>query len=121
MPLDRGDHRLFEQHPRRSHRAGAVGIVAVSADRAEVEAGAEMTSAAGQDGDLRIVVHRKGGEGVAQRVGGRGIDRVALRRALDRDDRDGAVLCDFDAHHACSFIGIGWRGAGGLASGGRAS
>src|SRR3546814_15114816 len=78
-----------------------------------------MAVAARQDRDLRVVVGCEGGEGVAQRVGGRGIDRVALRRALDRDDRDRSVLCVFDAHRVCSFIEIGWRGAGGLASGGR--
>src|SRR3546814_4615610 len=62
VALDRGDHRLFEQHPRRAHRPGAAGVVAAGADRAEIETRAEMARTSGQDGDPRVPVFRESRE-----------------------------------------------------------
>src|SRR3546814_8182069 len=94
VALDRGDHRLFEQHPRRAHRPGAAGVVAAGADRAEIETRAEMARTSGQDGDARVPVFRESREGFAKRECGEGIDRIALCGAVDRYDRDRAILRD---------------------------
>src|SRR3546814_1880198 len=79
VALDRGEHRLLEQHPRRAHRPGAAGVVAAGADRAEIETRAEMARTSGQDGDARVPVFRESREGFAKRECGEGIDRIALR------------------------------------------
>ena len=98
MTLDRRDHRLVEQHPRWTHRAGTVGVVARRADRAEVEACAEIPRAAGQDRDTRVRIVREGGEGFAQGDCGRGIDGAPFFGAVDGDDRHRAVAVDQHCH-----------------------
>src|SRR3546814_7412944 len=75
-------------------------VVAAGADRAEIETRAEMARTSGQDGDARVPVFRESREGFAKRECGEGIDRIALCGAVDRHDRDRAILRNNDAHQA---------------------
>ena len=57
-------------------------------DRLQVGAGAEGHAAgAGEDQHARVVVGLEALEGLAERLGGRPVDRVAALLAVDRDDR----------------------------------
>src|SRR3546814_14247092 len=100
VALDRGDHRLFEQHPRRAHRPGAAGVVAAGADRAEIETRAEMARTSGQDGDPRVPVFSESRDGFAPRDCGEGIDRMSLFGAADRPARERAILRPIDSLRA---------------------
>src|SRR3546814_14271038 len=75
-------------------------VVAAGADRAEIETRAEIARTSGQDGDARVPVFRESREGFAKRECGEGIDRIALCGAVDRYDRDRAILRNNDAHRA---------------------
>ena len=57
----------------------------------EVVAGAERAAGTGQDRDMLGGIGLEAAEGVGELGGGRRIDGVARRRAVDRDDRHGAV------------------------------
>ncbi len=101
VALDRGDHRLVEQHPRRPH--GSVAVVGHRVPRAvphrpQVGAGTERPGGAGQHRDGPVVVAREGSEGVGQRDSGGSVDRVAALGPVDRDDRDGPVVLDAHGH-----------------------
>ena len=90
VALDRGDHGLRQQHPRRSHRAVALGlnaVAAVVADRLQVGAGAERAARAGEHRDVVRVVGVERAERVGELGRGRAIDRVAALGPVDRDDR----------------------------------
>ena len=86
VPFDRGDHRLREQHPRRTHRAVAVRLHDVAAavgDGLEVGARAEVAARAGQDRDIVVIVAVER----AERVGELGGGRRDRRRCALRDGR----------------------------------
>ena len=95
VALDRGDHRLAEQHPRRPDRPVAVGLdpaargAARLAHRLEVGAGAELAARAGQHRDGQRVVGVEAPERVGQRVRGRAVDRVRHLGPVDRHDATG--------------------------------
>jgi hypothetical protein len=94
VTFDRGDHRLAEHEPCRSHRAVAAFLaVAAMAGRRllQVVAGAEGAIGTGQDRDVLRDIAIEAAKGVGECVGRRRIDGVACGRAVDRDDRHGAV------------------------------
>src|SRR3546814_13459626 len=110
VALDRGDHRLFEQHPRRAHRPGAAGVVAAGADRAEIETRAEMARTSGPDGDARVPVFRGSREGFPKRESGEGIHRIALCGAVDCHASYTALLRNNAAHQRPAMRRVGERG-----------
>ncbi len=88
MALDRGDDRLGQQHPRRSHRAVTVDgdpVAAPVGDPLEIGTRAERAAGAREHGDGQVVVGLEAAEGVGQRVGRRTVDRVAHLGSVDRD------------------------------------
>ena len=102
VALDRGDHRLGEQHAGRSHRAvAAVGhrVAAAFADRLQVGARAERAVRAGEDRDRALVVGVERAERVGEQRRGRPVDGVARVRPVDRHDRDRPVVLDDDFAH----------------------
>ena len=95
--LDGGDHRLAEAQAGRSHRPRSVVVdrpAVAGRQRLEVGAGAEGAAGAGEHGDGDSVVGVERGEGVEQLGGGRGVDGVAPRRPVDRDDADRSTVLD---------------------------
>ena len=110
VPLDRRDHRLRQQHARRAHRTVAVEIDAVATPARhalEVGPGAERAAGAGQYRDREPDIGLEAPERGGQRRGGRPIDRVAHRRAVDGDDGDRTVGLEMDGvgHRASSQLG----------------
>jgi photosystem II stability/assembly factor-like uncharacterized protein len=94
VALDRGDHRLAEQHARGPHGAVAVVVHLIAATLAhglEVRPGAEGSAGAGQHGDASVVVGVEAPERVRQRRGRRAVDAVLHFRAVDGDDRNRSV------------------------------
>ena len=80
--LDRGDDRLGQPQPCRSHRPDAVhgdALLLAGGDGLQVGAGAEVAGLAGQDRDVQVRVGIEGLEGVGQRNRGRFVDGVADR------------------------------------------
>ena len=62
-----------------------------------------MAAGAGQHRDSGALVRFEGVEGLAQRPGGGGIDRVAAFGPVEDDGDDGAAALDQDAHIRRSF------------------
>ena len=114
VALDRGEHRLGEQHAARAHRAVAVvgdPVDPVGAERLQVGAGAERPARAGEHRDREVVVGVEGAERVGERGGGRAVDRVARLGPVDRDDRAPVRRSSVvTAHGAGSRVAYRWRG-----------
>jgi hypothetical protein len=115
VPLDRGDHRLGEDAPRRSHRAVAIDRDPVHAGaarlghRLEVGTGAERAARAREHHHREVGVALEPLARVDQRVRGRAIDRVAGLGPIDGDDRDGTVGFEVHAHASPLSIGVSTR------------
>jgi hypothetical protein len=104
VTLDRGDNRLAQAEPRRTHRSVAVlaGHVRALAgrDRLEVRSGAKRPARAPQDPHGGGVVGIELPEGGRERLGGRPVDGVPHLGAVDDDHGHRASLLDSDAVHA---------------------
>ncbi len=103
VALDGRDHGLAEDHPARTHRPVAFGIDPVRppgivGHRLQVRPGTERALRARQDRNVGGVVRIECPEGIGQRRRRGPVDRVAHLWPVDRDDRDGLVLLDPDAH-----------------------
>ncbi len=100
----RGDQRFGQAHPRRPHGTGraTVGRQRVAArgiaDGGQVRPGAEMAARAAQHRHPQRVIRGEAFEGIEQRGGGRPVDRVAARRAVEQDRADRAVGLE---QHGC--------------------
>ena len=108
QPGDGGDRGLGRREAREAERAlrgrrgGPEGL-----DRLEVGAGAERDVAgAGEHEHARLVVGLEAAVAVAQRLGGRAVDRVAALRAVDREQDGGGA----DALVADRLGERGWGG-----------
>ena len=90
--LDRGDRRLRRRQPREPERAlGRLQARGERLDRLQVGARAEAHAAgAGDDEHARVVVGLERAERLEQPLGGRPVDGVAPRLAVDRQDGRGA-------------------------------
>ena len=90
--LDRGDHRLRQQHPRRSHRAVAVGAARGCRRRRRRPSGRRprRTCRPRRSGPRRrsVVVGVEGAERVGELGRGRAVDRVAPSGRSIVDDGD---------------------------------
>jgi len=112
-----GDHRLRQLAPAPAHaqvdlglarhpllgaglvevvppeaRAAGEELVDVAAGAADVVAGGEVVARAGEDDDFHLVVGRRRGEGVVERVGHRRVLGVAVLRPVHRHHLHRAAL-----------------------------
>src|SRR5207244_1477545 len=89
MAFDSRDDRLTELEARRPHRGVALLDAVIAAARRgllQIEAGAECAARTGEDGDLEVAVGIEATKTLGERSRGRGVHRVARRRAIDGDD-----------------------------------
>jgi hypothetical protein len=85
VAFDRGDRRLAEHEPRRTHRpvAAFLAMAAMAGCRLlEIVAGAERALSARQDCDVLRGIGIEAAEGLGEQGGGRRIDGVARRRTV---------------------------------------
>ena len=102
VALDRGDHRLRQQHARRAQRTVAVDATSDcrrrSATAFRSAPAQNVPSAPVSTATSLVVVGVEATERLRERRGGRTVDGVAHLGSVDRDDRDTPARLDVDRY-----------------------